>query len=372
MDDQAKAGMKGIQRMMVGGEALPPPLARELNELIAGRVMNMYGPTETTIWSAVHVLDKQHEGPVPLGRPLANQSLYVLDRRQQPLPVGVPGELVIGGKGVVRGYLHRPELTAERFLTHPFQGAAGGRVYRTGDLARLTEDGMVEFLGRLDHQVKVRGYRIELGEIEAALLANPAVREAVVVAREDVPGDVRLVGYLVAAGGEAIVQNELREQLRERLPEFMVPAHLVVIDAMPQTPNGKIDRKALPAPDTAGTVPAAAEAFVAPTEGIEATIASIWKDVLKLPQVGTRDNFFDLGGHSLLAVQTHRRLKEALQRELSITDIFRFPTIQSLSAYLGNEGEDDAAAQSGKARAQGRRAAMQQRRRATVGADDET
>ncbi len=372
MDDQAKAGMKGIQRMMVGGEALPPPLARELNELIAGRVMNMYGPTETTIWSAVHVLDKQHDGPVPLGRPLANQALYVLDRRQQPLPVGVPGELVIGGKGVVRGYLHRPELTAERFLTHPFQGAAGGRIYRTGDLARLTEDGMVEFLGRLDHQVKVRGYRIELGEIEAALLANPRVSEAVVVAREDVPGDVRLVAYLVAAGGETIPQNELREQLRERLPEFMVPAHLVVIGAMPQTPNGKIDRKALPAPDIAASAPAAAEAFVAPSEGIEATIAAIWKDVLKLPQVGTRDNFFDLGGHSLLAVQTHRRLKEALQRELSITDIFRFPTIQSLSAYLGNEGDDDVAAQSGKARAQGRRAAMQQRRRATVGADDET
>jgi hypothetical protein len=320
----------------------------------------------------VHVLDKQHEGPVPLGRPLANQALYVLDRRQQPLPLGVPGELVIGGRGVVRGYLHRPELTAERFLPHPFQGAAGGRIYRTGDLARLTEDGMVEFLGRLDHQVKVRGYRIELGEIEAALLASPSVREAVVVAREDVPGDVRLVGYLVAATGATVNASELREQLREHLPEFMVPAHLVVIDAMPQTPNGKIDRKALPAPDVSAAAPAAAEAFVAPSEGIEATIAAIWKDVLKLPQVGTRDNFFDLGGHSLLAVQTHRRLKEALQRELSITDIFRFPTIQSLSAYLGNEGEDDAAAQSGKARAQGRRAAMQQRRRATVGADDET
>ena len=370
MDDQAKAGLKGLQRMMVGGEALPPPLARELNELIAGRLMNMYGPTETTIWSAAHVLDKSHDGPVPLGRPLANQSIYVLDRRQQPLPPGVPGELVIGGLGVVRGYLHRPELTADRFLPHPFQGAAGGRIYRTGDLARLRDDGMVEFLGRLDHQVKVRGYRIELGEIEAALLAHASVREAVVVAREDTPGDVRLVGYLVAQAGQTIEQGALREQLRERLPDFMVPAFLVVIDAMPQTPNGKIDRKALPAPDTAAAAPAAAEAFVAPTAGIEETIASIWKDVLKLPQVGTRDNFFDLGGHSLLAVQTHRRLKEVLQRDLSITDIFRFPTIQSLSAYLGNEGEDDAAAQSGKARAQGRRAAMQ-RRRATADADEQ-
>jgi natural product biosynthesis luciferase-like monooxygenase protein len=365
MDDAAKVGMAGLQRMMVGGEALPPSLARELNSLIAGRVMNMYGPTETTIWSAVHLLDKQHDGPVPLGRPLANQSLYVLDRRQQPLPVGVPGELVIGGQGVVRGYLHRPELTAERFLPHPFQGGHGGRIYRTGDLARLREDGMVEFLGRLDHQVKVRGYRIELGEIESAALADPTVREAVVMAREDVPGDLRLVAYLVAAVGSTIDVAQLRERLRERLPEFMVPAHFGVLDAMPQTPNGKIDRKALPAPETSTPVPS--QAFVAPAGGLEETIATIWKDVLKVAQVGTRDNFFDLGGHSLLAVQTHRRLKEVLQRDLSITDIFRFPTIQSLSAYLGDERADGAAAQQGMDRAQGRRAAMQRRQAARPG-----
>jgi acyl carrier protein len=322
-------------------------------------VMNMYGPTETTIWSAVHTLDGA-DGTVPLGRRLVKLSIYILDRRQQPLPVGVPGELVIGGKGVVRGYLHRPELTAEKFLQHPFDGAAGGRTYRTGDLARLRPDGMVEFLGRLDHQVKVRGYRIELGEIEAALLANPSVREAIVMAREDVPGDLRLVAYLVPADGE-LALGELRDQLRDRLPDFMVPAHFVTLDAMPQTPNGKVDRKALPAPDVAQAPAAEPATFVAPTSDLEQTIAGIWKDVLKVIQVGTRDNFFDLGGHSLLAVQTHRRLKEVLQRELSITDIFRFPTIQSLSAYLGRDGDDDAAAQAGKARAQGRRAAMQRR-----------
>jgi hypothetical protein len=344
---------------MVGGEALPPTLARELTSLVRGKVMNMYGPTETTIWSAVHTLDSV-EATIPLGRPLVNQAIYILDRRQQPLPVGVPGELVIGGKGVVRGYLHRPELTAEKFLPHPFEGAAGGRVYRTGDLARLRPDGMVEFLGRLDHQVKVRGYRIELGEIEAALLANPSVREAVVMAREDVPGDLRLVAYLVA-GSEPLALGELRDRLRDRLPDFMVPAHFVTLDALPQTPNGKIDRKALPAPDVAQPPTAEPASFVAPTSDLEQTIAGIWRDVLKVIQVGTRDNFFDLGGHSLLAVQTHRRLKEVLQRDLSITDIFRFPTIQSLSAYLGREGEDDAAAQAGKARAQGRRAAMQRR-----------
>jgi natural product biosynthesis luciferase-like monooxygenase protein len=370
MDDAAKPGLAALQRMMVGGEALPPTLARELTGLMThGKLMNMYGPTETTIWSAVHPVDAI-EGTIPLGRPLANQALYILDRRQQPLPVGVPGELVIGGKGVVRGYLHRPELTADRFLPHPFEGAAGGRIYRTGDLARLRPDGLVEFLGRLDHQVKVRGYRIELGEIEASLLTHPAVRETVVVAREDVPGDLRLVAYLVTSGEEALNVAELREHLRGRLPEFMLPSNFVTLPALPQTPNGKIDRKALPAPDIA-QAPVAEAAYVAPTSDLEETIATIWKDVLKLAQVGTRDNFFDLGGHSLLAVQTHRRLKETLQRDLSITDIFRFPTIQSLSAYLGQEGADGAAAQQGKDRAQGRRAALQRRQavRPAVGAE---
>jgi natural product biosynthesis luciferase-like monooxygenase protein len=371
MDDTAKAGLAGLKRMMVGGEALPPTLARELTGLMRdGRLMNMYGPTETTIWSAVHPVDRVDGSSIPLGRPLANQQLYVLDRRQHPLPPGVPGELVIGGAGVVRGYLHRPELTAERFLPHPFEGASGARVYRTGDLARFAADGTVEFLGRLDHQVKVRGYRIELGEIEAALLAHEGVRETVVVAREDVPGDVRLVAYLVAAAGTPPGAGELREHLRERLPDFMLPAYFVTLAALPQTPNGKIDRKSLPVPD-AGTAPAAEPAaYVAPASDLEATIAAIWKDVLKLPQVGTRDNFFDLGGHSLLAVQTHRRLKETLNRNLSITDIFRFPTIASLSAFLGQDGEDDAGAQAGAARAQGRRAAMQ-RRRATAGSAQE-
>jgi acyl carrier protein len=345
--------------MMVGGEALPPSLARDLQALIPGVLMNMYGPTETTIWSAVQPVEAI-DGIVPLGRPLVNQEIYILDRRQQPVPVGVPGELVIGGKGVVRGYLHRPELTAERFLPHPFRGAAGGRVYRTGDLARQRPDGTVEFLGRLDHQVKVRGYRIELGEIEARLLSHPAVREAVVVAREDSPGDVRLVAYHVPHAGQAPAVAELRDHLRAGLPEYMVPSHFVSLPALPQTPNGKIDRKALPAPDS-GPAPAPAASFVAPTSDLEESIAAIWKDVLKLPQVGTRDNFFDLGGHSLLAVQAHRRLREALGRELSITDIFRFPTIESLSAYLGQDGADGAAAQQGRDRAQGRRAALQRR-----------
>ncbi len=367
MDDEAVGGLKALRRMMVGGEAFPPTLARDLKAVVPGQVMNMYGPTETTIWSATQRVEKVN-GIVPLGRPLANQEIFILDSRLQPVPPGVPGELVIGGAGVVRGYLHRPELTQERFIPHPIRGASAGRAYRTGDLARHREDGSVEFLGRLDHQVKVRGYRIELGEIEAALLGHQQLREAVVMAREDSPGDLRLVAYLVInaenSAGTEPTASALRERLRELLPEYMVPGHFVFLPALPQTPNGKVDRKALPAPDAAPAVPAAA--FFAPESEIEQSIAAVWRDVLKLPQVGTRDNFFDLGGHSLLAVQAHRRLREVLDRKLSIADIFRFPTIHSLSTYLG-AGDDGAAAQQGRDRAEGRRAAMKNRQAVRAG-----
>jgi AMP-binding enzyme/Phosphopantetheine attachment site/AMP-binding enzyme C-terminal domain len=359
-DDEARDGLRGLRRMLVGGEALPPSLAAEIKSLVSGPLNNMYGPTETTIWSATQVVQRA-DAAVPLGRPLANQQIYILDSRQQPLPAGVPGELVIGGAGVVRGYLRRPELNAERFLPDPISGE--GRVYRTGDLARQRDDGVIEFLGRLDHQVKVRGFRIELGEIEAALLAQPGIREGVVVAREDTPGDVRLVAYLVAA--ESVHPQALRDALRTRLPEFMLPSHFVTLAALPQTPNGKIDRKALPAPETAA-VAAPAAAHVAPTSDIERAIADVWRDVLKLPEVGTRDNFFDLGGHSLLAVQAHRRLRDVLGRSLSITDIFRFPTIQALGQYLS--GGVDAAAQQGRDRAEGRRAALARRQAVRAGA----
>ncbi len=359
LDAAARPGLATLRRMMVGGEALSPQLAGELTGLIAGNVMNMYGPTETTIWSAVHTLESAPKGQVPLGRPLANQQIYILDRRQQPLPVGVPGELVIGGKGVVRGYLHRPELTADRFVQVSPGGTGAQRVYRTGDLAKFRDDGTVEFLGRLDHQVKVRGYRIELGEIEALIARRPEVSETVVVAREDTPGDVRLVAYLVAKPGQAVVPAELRESLRDLLPDFMVPGHVVVLDAMPQTPNGKIDRKQLPAPEHADE--GARTEYVAPTGDLEARIVEVWKDVLKLPKVGVRDNFFDLGGHSLLAIQLLRALKERLDRDLAITDVFRFPTVQALAAHLTDGSAQGAAAKQGQDRAQGRRAAMARR-----------
>jgi acyl carrier protein len=355
--------------MMVGGEAFPPTLARDLAALVAGKVMNMYGPTETTIWSAVCTVDHNASGVVPLGRPLANQQVYVLDSHLQPLPPGLPGELAIGGAGVVRGYFQRPELTAERFVADTVRGD-GGSLYRTGDLVRWRDDGVLEFLGRLDHQVKVRGYRIELGEIEAALAEQPGVAQAVVLAREDQPGDVRLVAYVVAHSGAPLDGTSLRDGLRERLPEFMVPQAVVQLDEFPHTPNGKIDRKALPPPERGTAASAGATAYVAPADDLEQQIAAVWKDVLKLDRVGSGDNFFDLGGHSLLAVQAHRRLRETLQRDLSITDIFRFPTVQSLAAYLADGSQGGA--QQGTDRAQGRRAAMQRRQRQRAGAADPT
>ena len=234
-----------------GGEALSPSQAQSLGELVLGTLINMYGPTETTVWSSTYPVAGD-ETTIPIGRPIANTALYVLDHHMQPVPVGIPGDLYIGGKGVARGYWKRPDLTAERFVSDPF-GGPDGRLYRTGDVAAYRSDGNVEFLGRSDDQVKLRGYRIELGEIEALLDGHPAVGKSVVVAREDTPGDRRLVAYVTPAGASGVRVNDLRDHLRAKLPEFMVPSHIVEIREFPLTPNSKIDRKALPPP---GATPA--------------------------------------------------------------------------------------------------------------------
>lgn len=363
-DEASRPCLAALKHLMVGGEAFPPQLAGDMAKLVSGTVMNMYGPTETTVWSAVHALEPG-EGAPPLGRPLLNQQIYILDRRLQPVRQGMPGELVIGGAGVVRGYHDRPELTAERFVAHPF--IPGERAYRTGDLARQRPDGTLEFLGRLDHQVKIRGYRIELGEIEAALTAHPQVTEAVVIARRE-GAATRLVAY-VAPRSDAPGVEELRAHLREGLPDFMVPANFVLLDALPRTPNGKIDRKALPDPVSV-VVDNSAEVSDAPATGVEAQIQAIWCDVLKLPQVRPSDNFFDIGGHSLLAIQVHRRLSAELSQPVALTDIFRFPTIAALGAHLaGGEGAEGnpAAAQDGQNRAAMRNQARQRRSIARIG-----
>ncbi len=319
-------------KALCGGEALPPALAAEISAR-AGSLWNMYGPTETTIWSAVHrVGPKAGDTVVPLGTPIANTRIHVVDPQLRPVPIGVPGELVIGGAGLARGYFRRPDLTAERFVPDPF-GETGARLYRTGDLARWRANGELEFLGRLDHQVKVRGHRIELGEIEAVLARHASVRAALVLVREDAPGDPRLTAFVV--GPEDNAQDDLRAHLRDALPEYMVPAAFVILEALPLLPNGKVDRKALlrsaPAPMPRG-VPSAL-----PRTAAEREIAGIWREVLNLPEVGVQDNFFDLGGHSLLLVRVQRRLRETLGRDLPLVDLFRFPTVASLAGYLSPE-----------------------------------
>jgi natural product biosynthesis luciferase-like monooxygenase protein len=332
MNDEARRTLSGVKTLMVGGEALPGALVSDLRKVTSARILNMYGPTETTIWSSVNEVGEA-EPIANIGTPLANQQMYVLDAAMEPVPPGTAGELWIGGDGVTRGYFQRPDLTEERFKANPFVTADracpwGARMYRTGDLVRLRADGRLDFLGRADFQVKLRGFRIELGEIEAVLEAQPGVTQAVVLAREDSPGDLRLVAYIVGAAQEA----GLRAELAAVLPEHMMPAHFVTLDAFPLTPNRKVDRKALPAPNAAAPV---AEAFVAPQSDIEAQLAAIWARVLGVPKVGAKDNFFALGGHSLLAVQAHREIREALgATKLSITDIFRFPTLQALAKHL--------------------------------------
>jgi amino acid adenylation domain-containing protein len=331
------AGWKGDGRLkaLCGGEALSLDLANQLLDR-CGSLWNLYGPTETTVWSAVHRVEKGASS-VPLGRPIANTQLYVLDTNAQPLPIGVPGELWIGGDGVARGYHARPDLDAQRFAPNAF--VAGGRAYRTGDRVRCRSDGLFDFLGRLDFQVKIRGFRIELGEIEAVLRRHASLREAVVVARDDRDGEPRLVAYWTPTCSAPLpTVSELRAFVGEALPYYMVPSSFVELEALPLTKNGKIDRKALPEPDT--DRPSLAAAFVQPATATERTLADIWAHVLGLERVGIRDNFFDLGGTSLLLVQLQRSLNERLGSMLPLVDLFRYPTIAALAARLDVSGAD--------------------------------
>jgi len=329
---QAPAGF----RALCGGEPLPPSLAARL--LGAGvELWNMYGPTETTVWSTLsRVTDARQR--ITIGRPIANTQVWVVDDRMNPCPIGVEGEICIGGTGVANGYFKRPELTADRFVDDPFSAAPGARLYRTGDLGRWGEDGQLHHLGRLDFQVKVRGYRIELGEIEARLEALAGVARTVVVAREDAPGDVRLVGYLVASSGTRPDPAALRQALKADLPDYMVPQHLVVLDAMPLLPNGKIDRKALPAPGaTAAPVAAIApQAVSSPVAGDFAErIAAVMAEVLGVPAVGLDDHFFERGGHSLQAAKLATRIGALVGARPSLRTLFEHATPRALAAALG-------------------------------------
>jgi amino acid adenylation domain-containing protein len=321
--DSGWEGKPGL-KVLCGGEGLPAELARELR-LRCGQLWNVYGPTETTIWSTLERIEEA--GPtVPIGRPIANTQTYVLDGHLHPVPLGAAGELYIGGTGVARGYLDLPQLTAEKFVPDPFATIGGARLYRTGDLARYRADGRIECLGRVDHQVKLRGFRIELGEIEAALREHPDVHDCVVVARED-GADKRLVAYLVARDEGAPSATELRQLLKGRLPEYMVPSTFVRLPALPRTPNGKVDRRALPAPGPAER----AGADILPRNPIEEAVAGMWREVLGLERVGIHESFFELGGHSLTATQVLSRVQEAFGVVVPLRRVFESPTIAGLA-----------------------------------------
>jgi natural product biosynthesis luciferase-like monooxygenase protein len=359
MNTESQTALAGVKTMMLGGEALPGALMADLRKSTSARILNMYGPTETTIWSSVEEVGTV-DGICNIGTPLANQQVYVLDDAGNPVAPGAAGELWIGGDGVTRGYWQRPDLTAERFLSDPFVTPDractwGARMYRTGDLVRWRADGKIDFLGRTDHQVKLRGYRIELGEIESILEQQPGITQAVVMAREDTPGDLRLVAYIVGTAAE----SALKTSLAALLPDHMIPSHIVTLASFPLTPNRKVDRKALPVPSAKALE---SQNFTAPASDIETKIAAIWGRVLGVAKVGSKDNFFALGGHSLLAVQVHREIREALGvPKLSITDIFRFPVLSALAAHLDDKPKPAPAAELND-RADARMDAMARRR----------
>jgi amino acid adenylation domain-containing protein len=328
------AGWQGNKRLKVlcGGEALPRELANQLLEKCAS-LWNMYGPTETTVWSAVHRV-APGEGNVPIGRPIANTQVYVLDEALQLQPIGVPGELYIGGDGLALGYLNRPDLTAERFIAHPFSREGKARLYKTGDLARYLPGGELECLGRLDHQVKIRGFRIELGEVESVLSAHPDLRQVAVIAREDVPGDKRLVAYLVANGHREPSIGEVRSFLKDRLPDYMIPAVFVFLDSLPLTPNLKVDRKSLPAPEWLPSVKRSD--YVEPRNDLERFLVETWCSVLQTDKVGIHDNFFELGGDSLRGAIFINKVQQKLDAYIYVVALFDSPTVAEFVAYLQN------------------------------------
>jgi amino acid adenylation domain-containing protein len=341
------AGWKGDSKFKVlcGGEAIDTDLARSLL-VRSGSLWNMYGPTETTIWSAALRVEEAGATGIPVGRPIQNTSFYVLDAFMNPVPQGVPGELWIGGEGLARGYLNRPDLTDERFVPSPFpatsagkaSGATMARLYRTGDLVRYRPDGTLDFFGRIDHQVKLRGFRIELAEIESALRSFPGVLDTVTILRDD-QGDKRLVGYVVTQDEPPSVAA-LRDHLRETLPEYMVPTAFVVLKELPRMPNGKLDRAALPAPEQlAGE---RSSSFIAPATSLQQTVANVFRSVLRIEQVGLDDNFFDLGAHSLQIVKIHSELNQNIDPKIPLISFFQYPTIRALTKFVEEFSQSEA------------------------------
>ncbi|HCI81297.1 MAG TPA: hypothetical protein DHW02_16585 [Ktedonobacter sp.] len=349
-----------VRLVIIGGERAQPELVAQWQSHVGQRVqlVNTYGPTEATIVATMYRVPTSAEADsvqreVPIGRPIANAQVYVLDQHLHVVPIGVSGELYIGGVGLAREYFNRPDLTAEKFISHPFRAESGARLYKTGDMVRYLPTGDLEFLGRIDHQVKIRGYRIELGEIEAVLEQHPSVQEAVVIVREDVPGDKRLVAYVVPYREQTLTSSELRDSAQKQLPNYMIPTAFVSMKALPLSSNGKLDRRALPAPEM--TRRELDETFVAPTLAVHQQLAHIWEELLDVRPVGIRDNFFELGGHSLLAVRLVDQIEQVWGKRISATTLLAGPTIEQLASVLvqsedTNSGTASAHAKSGNSR----------------------
>lgn len=330
-----------MRYIFCGGEALPAELqTRFLTRLNLDNVLhNVYGPTEASIDATCWCCDRNSNYRIaPIGRPIANTQIYILNPELQPVPVGVPGELYISGAGLARGYLNRPELTAEKFIPHPFSSELGIRLYKTGDLACYLPDGNIEFLGRIDHQLKIRGFRIELEEIEAVLRQHDCVKHIVVMGREDTPGDQRLVAYIIPSQEQALTSSELRCFLKERLPDYMIPAAFVILKNLPLNANGKVDRHALPAPQPER--PSLQTPFVSPQDTLELQLTNIWEQVLNTYPIGVRDNFFELGGNSLLAARLFSRIEETFNEKLPLATLFQAPTIEQLACILQEKGRN--------------------------------
>jgi amino acid adenylation domain-containing protein/non-ribosomal peptide synthase protein (TIGR01720 family) len=344
---------KDLRYLLFGGEAVDPKTVKAvLTNGAPQNLLHVYGPTESTTYSCFYPVEDVPEGAItlPIGRPISNTQIYILNEQLQPVSVGTPGEIYIGGDGLARGYLNRPELTAERFISHPFHNPKSQiqnpKLYKTGDLARYLPDGNIEFVGRVDNQVKIRGFRIELGEVEAALSQHPDIQQAVVIVREDVPGDKRLVAYFVADSASADLSDQksplttttLKSFLEDKLPAYMIPAAWMMLDSLPLTPNGKVDRRSLPAP--ARTRPDLEAAFVAPRNSIEEQLATLWTELLGLDVVGVNDNFFCLGGHSLIVTQMISRAREIFSVNISFAQVFANPTIAAVAELIAQGGEE--------------------------------
>ena len=341
------AGWKGNGKLKIlcGGEAMPRELADQLLKR-CGCLWNMYGPTETTIWSTIMNV-KSGSGQISIGRPILNTQIYILDSNMEPVPIGVTGEIYIGGNGLADGYLNRPQLTSERFVDNPFKNGRNYKMYRTGDLGRYLPDGNIEALGRVDNQLKIRGFRIEPGEIEALLARHPDIHEAVVAAKEVNKGDRQLIAYYTCGNETAPADIELRNLLKQDLPTYMIPSAFVKMTALPLTPNGKVDRLSLPVPEAlSGAVTAVVADNVEkrntnPRSSIEKMIVEIWREVLHIENIGTEDNFFDIGGHSLLLSKVYNLLKKQVNKEITMVDMFKYPTVQSLAGFLDTDGKPD-------------------------------